>query len=849
MRVMKQGSWTRRWMVVGLVVALIGGVLAVAGTGAATGQETATERESAECPVTSMGGLGAPAGSAVQAEGRWTGEDCDSLFRPGNDAHTYRFEIRSPGRIRVELSSPEADPYLYLLAADGTRLADDDDGGAGLAARVERDLSPGVYLVEATTVGGRARGAANFTLTVSRVPGCDTVHLGTLLPDSDLTAMGSWSLDTCGSRIVATHPAHNYSFVLPADGRVRVDLVSENGDAVLSMASLEGAVIGANDDGGGARNSRIEQYLPAGVYFLEATTYLARDLQPLRAEFTLTVRLVDELAQQQDFQLKVEKVHIPDEVVAGDPVAVNYRVGNAGGGDLPGGGNLTFVYAVGRVEGARRVIDFHGPVAGAGGSWPARTSYHSDDVAASATSVPNPAMRPLEITFDDSGPAWLFVGIFTEDADENEIGFHGVWNNLMVLSAPTFEPVKVDVDGTDYWVSAEADAEGMVTTSVKSVDDPAAEADEADRATAIYTAGVRTQLLDGVFERPALGGLAGADEPPVTPVVALPSDPSSGSLLETFGAAYAALVGSSGPAESVSAGEAINPVAAEELVLAVAARSSGLFASLASSWGALLGRLEAGEALRLGEALALQSELSYTEAVLPPLVTAGRIVAAAREAETGWEDPGVRVMVVELGSCADVGAGLASALAAATGAAVDELVVLDAEMRAVLPVWGPVVDSILCAASAADAANYRFLARLALEESEELLELLLLTGEEPIEEDPEPRTYRLRVIARLGADGRVEHGVELVGGLRLLPAVRYLRADALAGEWRESSDVESGDEVLGRVRARRLADGRIEMGFVAGGEEQQLDIRYLPAALPEGVWFRSSEIEVTVGSG
>ena len=77
---------------------------------------------------------------------------------------------------------------------------------------------------------------------------------------------------------------------------------------VLSMASLDGAVIGANDDGGGARNSRIEQYLPAGVYFLEATTYLTRDLQPLDADFTLTVRLVDELAQQQSFQIKVEKV-------------------------------------------------------------------------------------------------------------------------------------------------------------------------------------------------------------------------------------------------------------------------------------------------------------------------------------------------------------------------------------------------------------------------------------------------------------------------------------------------------------------------------------------------------------
>ena len=836
MRVMERESRLRRTVLAGLAVALIGGVLAVAGAGVAAGQE------GEDCPVTRMGTLGAPTSSSLQTDGRWSTEDCESRFRPGSDAHTYRFEIRSPGRVRIELTSAEADPYLYLLAEDGTRLADNDDGGAGLAARVERDLAPGVYLVEATTVGGRSRGAADFTLTVGRVAGCDIVHLGTLGPDADLTAMGSWSLDTCGSRIVASHPAYNYSFVLPVDGRVRFDLVSESGDPVLSLASLEDGVIGANDDGGEARNSRIEQYLPAGVYFLEATTYLTRDRQPLDADFTLTVHLVDEVArQQQDFQIKVEKVDVPGEVVAGDPLTVNYRVGNAGGGDLPGG-NFTFVYVVGRGEGGRRVIDVNAPVFR---RWPAGVSYHSDSGLASATSVPNPGLMPLEITFGTAGPAWLFVGAVTEDPEENELGFHGSWQNLMVLSGPTFDPVEVEVDGTAYRVSAEADDEGMVTTSVTPVADPDAEIDEATRAKAVYVAGVRTQLLDGVFERPALAALDGAVESSATPVVALPADPSSASLLETFGVAYAALVGPSEPAASVAAGGAINPVAAEELLLTSASRASGRFASLAPSWSALLERIEEGGALGLGEALSFQSELAYAETVLAPVATAGKIVAAAREAATGWDDPAVRAMIAELGSCRGGGADLADALGAAEQAAA-EMVIVDVEMRAVLPVWGPTVDSILCAAEAADAANARFLERLALEDSEELRELLI--SEEPADE-PEPPTYHLRVIARLGDDGRIEFGAELVSGLEILPDVRYLRADAPAGAWRESSDVELGDDVLGRIRTRRLADGRIEMGFVAGGTEIFPDIRYLPADLPEGIWFRSGEIEVSEGAG
>ena len=613
---------------------------------------------------------------------------------------------------------------------------------------------------------------------------------------------------------------------------MRIELTSEYGDPVLYFSSvdlptLEGGEVATDDDDGGDRNSRIERYLPAGNYFIEATTYYARDRQPLHADFTLTVHLVDEAVQQaQDFQIKVEKVHIPGEMVAGDSLAVNYRVGNAGGGDL-GGGNATFVYVVGRGEDGRRVIDVNAPIFQ---RWPAGVSYHSDAALASATSVANPGVRPLEITFGTSGPAWLFVGAVTEDPEENEIGFHGSWHNLMVLSGPTFDAVQVAVDGLAYMVAAEADDEGTVTTSVKSVDDPAVEVDDSVRARAIYTAGVRTQLLDGVFERPGLAALDGAAEPLATPAVALPADPSSGSLLETVGVAYAALVGPSGAAASVAAGEAINPVAAEELLLTIASRASGRFASLAPSWSALLGRLEEGGALGLGEALSFQSELAYAEAVLAPVATAGEIVAAAREAATGWDDPAVRAMIAELGSCSGGGADLADALAAA-GQAAAEMAALDVEIRAVLPVWGPAVDSILCGAAAANAANARFLERLALEGSEELRELLI--SEEPAPE-PEPPTHRLRVIARLGADGRIEFGAELVSGLRLLPDVRYLRADAPAGEWRESSDVELGEEVLGRVRARRLADGRIEMGFVAAGGEVLPDIRYLPTDLSGG---------------
>ena len=122
------------------------------------------------------------------------------------------------GRVRVDLISTEGDSYFYLLSEDGRRIMDNDDGGAGINARVERDLTPGGYLVEATTVGGR--GPSDFTISIGRVTGCETVHLGTVEPGVELTASDSWTLNTCGSYIVVEHPAHSYSFNLLQSGRV-----------------------------------------------------------------------------------------------------------------------------------------------------------------------------------------------------------------------------------------------------------------------------------------------------------------------------------------------------------------------------------------------------------------------------------------------------------------------------------------------------------------------------------------------------------------------------------------------------------------------------------------------------
>ena len=823
----------RSMVIVGVIVALL--AIALAGIAfISSGPDTLFAQQDPDCRPTNLRTL--PLDDALQSSGRWSTNDCDSRFRTDSDAHTFRFEVTEAGRIRLNLASSGADPYLYLMTEDGARITENDDGGRGRDSRIERTLDPGVYLIEAATVGGRARGPASFTLSISYVEGCDIIDLGALVPGIDLTASGSWDIDTCGSRFVEAHPAYGYSFTLPQAATVRVDLESEEGDPVLSMASAAGNVIGANDDGGGGRNARIEQFLQPGIYLVEATTYLERDLQPLSADFDLTIHLVSEEEKQGRVLIKVEATDVPEQVIAGVPLAVNYRVGNLGRGNLADVDGNAIVYVVGP-----RVFDRTGAIDASESIWQAGGSHHSSEALATATSTANDELTPLEVTFRRTGPSWIFVAVVADDADENEVSWHGTWHNLMVLSGYTFDSVPVRVFGNDYRVSSEVDEEGEVVNSVRSTVRPDAELNPDTQAKAVYAAGVRTHILPDLFDRPALPDL------PVSPrrqSIAL-DNPSSSSVLKTFASDLTTGISARGLVQGFAAGEAVNPVAVEDLLLASGDAAAELYSSMSGFWMAHQIWTGLGRALTFDEALDIHSQLNYAETVLAPTITVGDIVQAARSADSGWDDPDVQSMLAEFASdarCGNTESALRNALRLSGADDVDALIDLDAEMRNALPIYGTAIDAVLCAAGGIDSRNSRFLANLSIADSEAIDELFTPESLDP-EADVSP--HNLRIIARLLEDGRLEFGVELSSGRRVLPDVRHLAPDAPADQWLLSGDVEIDDTAIGQIRTRRLADGRVEMGFLtADGQTIAPDIRYVASDIPTGVWLRTSEIEV-----
>ncbi len=108
--------------------------------------------------------LGDASGIEPQA-GTWSSA-VSSVNRTGSYAKFYGFSVKEKARVRIDLTST-VDTYLFLISGagkSGTVLEQDNDGGSGPNSRIERELEPGVYVIEATTNESRRTGS--FTLSV-----------------------------------------------------------------------------------------------------------------------------------------------------------------------------------------------------------------------------------------------------------------------------------------------------------------------------------------------------------------------------------------------------------------------------------------------------------------------------------------------------------------------------------------------------------------------------------------------------------------------------------------------------------------------------------------------------------
>src|SRR5688572_18155577 len=177
----------------------------------------------------------------------------------------FRVSLNSTTTLEIQMVSSVVDPYLFVLNAQGTVLAEDDDGGAGVNARVLRSFPAGEYIILANTFDANSYGAFQLTVGPAPLP-CVTARVATL-SNSLAGALGPSS--SC--RMNDDRYVDYYSFSVNSTSTVRFDLTSSAIDPYLIVFDATGKAVAQDDDAGIGSNSRIEVQLTPGQYFAVAT--------------------------------------------------------------------------------------------------------------------------------------------------------------------------------------------------------------------------------------------------------------------------------------------------------------------------------------------------------------------------------------------------------------------------------------------------------------------------------------------------------------------------------------------------------------------------------------------------
>jgi hypothetical protein len=112
-----------------------------------------------------LGAWPAPAFAEVYYKGSLTSSSPVSTNRPGSYCAIYNVKLTAGTTYTIDLRSTDFDAYLYLGNDFGTILAQDDDSGGGLDARIVFTATyTGNHQIMVTTFSKGERG--NFTLLV-----------------------------------------------------------------------------------------------------------------------------------------------------------------------------------------------------------------------------------------------------------------------------------------------------------------------------------------------------------------------------------------------------------------------------------------------------------------------------------------------------------------------------------------------------------------------------------------------------------------------------------------------------------------------------------------------------------
>ena len=229
------------------------------------------------------GGGGAPvaAGSVLRLGRTVTGDlaASDETLQDGTHFDYYTYEGTPGEEIVVTLESSDFDPYMILNRFFGGELesvAQDDDGGPGLGARVRATLpQSGTYVVVANSVGVST---GRYTLRLDRPE--DVADEGGVADARPALRLGEeirGQLATGDAVLADDSFADVYVFRGEPGDRVSLTLRSAAFDAYLTVSALDGGeltAVGQDDDGGGGTDAQVHVTVGGtGMYAVQANSY------------------------------------------------------------------------------------------------------------------------------------------------------------------------------------------------------------------------------------------------------------------------------------------------------------------------------------------------------------------------------------------------------------------------------------------------------------------------------------------------------------------------------------------------------------------------------------------------
>ena len=200
----------------------------------------------------------------------------------GSAEGDWRYAGKAGETVTIDMRSSEFDPYLtlYSMGPSVTRVAQNDDGGGELNARIVYRLpADGEYVARAE----RRQPGRSGTYTLSFRSSAHSSLLGIRAAGDMYLAANSavvGDLDSADPKLRDGTPYDLWKYVGRAGETIRVTLRSDDFDAFVSIGTVTNGVftaIASADDGAGGTHSRLDFTLPfAGEFVIRANSLSPR---------------------------------------------------------------------------------------------------------------------------------------------------------------------------------------------------------------------------------------------------------------------------------------------------------------------------------------------------------------------------------------------------------------------------------------------------------------------------------------------------------------------------------------------------------------------------------------------